>query len=416
MKNNDNQQLVLDLFRAYFDARKNKRNTVNALAFEANYEKKLFKLYDDIVNRRYEIGPSIGFIVEKPVRREIFAADFRDRVVHHLIFNYINPIFEKHFIKDSYSCRIGKGTSYGIKRVDHFMRSQSENYQKECWILKLDIKGYFMAMDRNILYAKIERKLKMHNQEGADLSREAKPPGGGLASEEYAFDVDLILYLIRKVVFNDPTKNCHIKGKREDWVGLPKSKSLFFAKAGAGFPIGNLTSQLFGNIYLDEFDHFVREKLGIEHYGRYVDDMVFVHNDEEHLKSVISKVRNYLQEELELTLHPKKIYFQHCKKGVQFLGTFIKPWRIYAGRRTKGNFYAKIRIWNELIASKKDLSEKEIKDFVACMNSYLGIMKHCDSYTLRKKMVDENLSEKIWKYVGSDEKYEKLTYFPASLG
>ena len=148
----------------------------------------------------------------KPVKREIFAADFRDRVVHHLIFNAINPIFEKHFIKDSYSCRIGKGTSEGIRRVNHFIRSCSENYQKDCWILKLDIKGYFMAMDRNILYGKIERAL-----------RAAKNPD---------FDVDTTLYLIRAVVFNDPTKNCRIKGKREDWVGLPKSKSLFFACKG----------------------------------------------------------------------------------------------------------------------------------------------------------------------------------------
>ena len=100
----------------------------------------------------YAIGQSICFIVDKPVKREIFAADFRDRIVHHLIFNYINAIFEKHFIKDSYSCRAGKGTSQGIERVDHFIRSCSENYHKDCWILKLDIKGYFMAMDRNILY------------------------------------------------------------------------------------------------------------------------------------------------------------------------------------------------------------------------------------------------------------------------
>ena len=132
-----------------------------------------------------------------------------------------------------------------------------------------------MAMDRDILYKKIENKLRI-----------VRNP---------AFDVNLILYLVYEVIYNDPTKNCHIKGKRSDWNGLPKSKSLFFSKRGRGFPIGNLTSQLFGNIYLDDLDHFIREKLEIKDYGRYVDDMVFVNNDKEFLKSAIIKIREYLK-------------------------------------------------------------------------------------------------------------------------
>lgn len=387
MKNSENQQLLLDLFRAYYDARKNKRKTANALAFEVNYEEKLFKLYEEIISRNYKIGRSICFIVDKPIKREILAADFRDRIVHHLIFNYINPIFEKHFIKDSCSCRVGKGTSYGIKRVNHFIRSSSENYEKDCWILKLDIRGYFMAIDRNILYKKIESKLKIIKN--AD------------------FDVDLILYLIRAVVFNDPTKNCHIKGKRADWDGLPKSKSLFFAKKDAGFPIGNLTSQLFGNIYLDEFDHFIGEKLGIKHYGRYVDDMVFVSSDKKYLAAAISKIGNYLQKELDLALHPKKIYLQHYSKGVSFLGTFIKSRKIYIGKRTKGNFYAKIAIWNDIFEkNRQGLNEEDTKKFVACANSYLGIMKHYNTRRLRKKIIN-NLGERIFKNVIFSENFEK---------
>ncbi len=368
IKNRDNSQLLLDIFRAYFDTRKNKGLTANALAFAAGYEEKLFKLYRDIMNRDYKIGQSIAFIVNKPIKREIFAADFRDRIVHHLIFNYINPIFEKHFIKDSYSCRVGKGTSYGIKRVDHFIRSVSENYQKDCWILKLDIRGYFMAMDRNILYNKIEARL--------------------MAVRNPNFDIDMLLYLVRMVVFNDPTKNCRIKGAREDWNGLPKSKSLFYAGDGKGFPIGNLTSQLFGNIYLDEFDHFVLEKIGMKHYGRYVDDMVFVHSDKELFKSVVSDVRDHLLNELMLTLHPKKIYLQQYMKGVSFLGTFIKPWRIYIGKKTKQNFYAKVENWNEIAKENKGLGDEiRTRKFVACANSYLGIMKHYDTSILRKKVV-----------------------------
>ena len=388
MENGDKQQLLLDLFRAYFDARINKRRTANALAFENGYEEKLFKLCDEIANREYAIGQSICFIVDKPVKREIFAADFRDRIVHHLIFNYINALFEKHFIKDSYSCRTGKGTSQGIERVDHFIRSCSENYQKDCWILKLDIKGYFMAMDRNILYQKIECKLK--------------------AVKNADFDLDLALWLIHKVVFHDPTKNCRVKGRREDWIGLPKSKSLFFAQKDKGFPIGNLTSQLFGNIYLDELDHFIRERLGIKRYGRYVDDMVFVHPDKEFLKSAISKIRDYMQKELALTLHPKKIYLQHFTKGVYFLGAFIKPYRIYIGKKTKANFYAAEKIWNEIAEKKHGLSgEEETKKFVACVNSYLGIMKHYETSKLRKK-ISLGFSGEIFKSFVFSNNYEKV--------
>lgn len=251
----DSKNLLYDLFQAYYDARKNKRSTINALAFEINYESKLFELCEEIKSRKYEISRSICFISFEPVQREVFAADFRDRIVHHLIYNYINPYFERLFINDSYSCRVGKGTSCGIKRMDHFIRSCSRNYKKDCWILKMDIKGYFMSMDRNILYKKVERILACF----------------GTKSN---LDIDLILFLVRKVVFHDPTKNCVIRGTKDDWIGLPKSKSLFFAGKDKGFPIGNLTSQLFGNIYLNDLDCFVKYRLGFKHYGRYVDDFL----------------------------------------------------------------------------------------------------------------------------------------------
>jgi RNA-directed DNA polymerase len=135
--NIDKDKITLDLFQAYFDARKNKRNTINALSFEKHFEANIFTLCEEIIENRYEPKPSICFIVDKPVKREIFAADFRDRVVHHFIYNYISPVFEKVFINDSYSCRKGKGTHYGIKRIDHFIRSCSLNYTKNCYVLKL---------------------------------------------------------------------------------------------------------------------------------------------------------------------------------------------------------------------------------------------------------------------------------------
>jgi RNA-directed DNA polymerase len=167
----DRNKITLDLFQAYFDARKNKRNTINALAFEKHLEANLFTLANEIIERKYAPKPSICFVVDKPVKREVFAADFRDRVVHHFIFNYISPIFEKTFINDSYSCRKGKGTHYGIKRIDHFIRSCSQNYSKDCYILKLDIKGYFMAMNKSLLYSKVKNELiRTKNKFNYDLN------------------------------------------------------------------------------------------------------------------------------------------------------------------------------------------------------------------------------------------------------
>lgn len=365
-------KLLYDLFTAYYDARRNKRNTHNALNFELHYESSLIQLCDEIVKKDYHPRRSIAFIVNKPVKREIFAADFRDRIVHHLIFNYISEIFEEHFINDSYSCRIGKGTHYGIKRVDHFIRSCSANYHKDCYILKIDIKGYFMSIDRSLLYEKVKKTL---------LKYSGKIDG----------DIAQILYLIRKTIFNEPVNCCIFKSNRDEWNGLPASKSLFHAKKNKGLPIGNLTSQLFANIYLSEFDHFMKWQLKLRYYGRYVDDIVVVHPDREYLKSVIASASEYLKTNLMLELHPRKVYLQHYTKGVVFLGTVIKPHRIYIANRTKCNFYNAVGKQNEIIRNHKP-SKEEKQKFLQSMNSYLGILIHYNTYKLRKRAIYESLS------------------------
>jgi len=383
-------KIVTDLFQAYYDARKNKRNSISALAFEKHFERNLFALCDEIIEKRYFPRPNICFIVNKPVKREIFAADFRDRVVHHLIYNYISPVFERTFINDSYSCRKGKGTHYGIGRVNHFIRSCSRNYRRDCYILKLDIKGYFMAMNRRLLYGKI-RTVLLKN------------------SEKFGLDLPLVLYLIEKTIYNDPVKDCLIKGDVQDWHGLPTTKSLFSADRECGLPIGNLTSQLFGNIYLNDFDHFVKRVLGIKYYGRYVDDFVLVHPDKEYLKTMIPAIRKFLKEKVQLQLHPYKIFLQHYGKGVKFLGVFIKPYRSYIGNRTKGNSYKTVNKWNALIRNKKKLDKDELDAFRASINSYLGIMRHHSTYRLRKKLLMCNLAEELREHVSFSDKYQKLS-------
>jgi len=372
------EKITLDLFRAYFDARKNKRNTINQLVFEKHLEPNIFALANEVLQYNYEPKSSICFMVNEPVKREIFAADFRDRVVHHFIYNYIAPVFEKTFINDSYSCRVGKGTHYGIKRIDHFIRSCSCNYTHDCYILKLDIKGYFMAMNKILLFQKVKQEL---------IKRKNK----------LNFDLPLVLYLIEKTIFNDPTKNCIIKGQKTDWHNLPKDKSLFHAKKNCGLPIGNLTSQLFGNVYLNEFDHWVKKELGIKHYGRYVDDFVLIHENKDYLKSLIPVLTNFLLSTLKLNLHPRKIYLQHYTKGVIYLGAMIKPYRIYIGNRTKGNFYSTIQHYNQII-DQRTPDKDDIQAFQSSMNSYLGIAKHYKTRNLRKKLIFEHMDNRWWQY------------------
>lgn len=211
-------------------------------------------------------------------------------------------------------------------------------------------------------------------------------------------DKDLVVELCRKVIFYDPTKKCIIKGKRENWQGLPPNKSLFYSPKNYGLPIGNLTSQILANFYMNLFDHFIKYDLKIRFYGRYVDDFIIVHPDKEYLKSVIPKIKNFLEKELQLTLHPNKIYLQHYTKGVKYLGAVIKPYRTYIANRTKGNLYHAIRKQN-LIARGHKPTEEEKGKFLSSMNSYLGIMKHYKTYRLRQRIIIKNLSGWWWNSV-----------------
>lgn len=365
-----------ELFEAYITCRKLKRNTANALAFEVYYEQNLIDLCEEINNGTYRPGKSIAFIVNQPVKREIFAADFRDRVVHHLLINKLNHLFEKEFIYDSYACRVNKGTHFGIKRIDRFIRQCSHNYTRDCYILKMDIKGFFMSIDKTLLYPRLEEFIK---------------------AKYFKSDKTLILDLCKKIVFYVPAKNCIIKGKKNNWKGLPPDKSLFYSPENCGLPIGNLTSQVFANFYLNSLDHFIKHKLKIRYYGRYVDDFVLVHEDNEYLKSIIPVIRSFLLNDLHLQLHPKKIILQHYQKGVKYLGAFIKPGRIYMANRTKGNFYNAIQKYNAVVRDHKP-SKKEKDSFLSSMNSYLGIMKHYKTYTLRKNIISKYVSAWWWNY------------------
>jgi retron-type reverse transcriptase len=327
--------LFLELHKAYLDARKHKRNTINQLKFERNLESGLLSLEQELLNRAYEIKPSVCFINELPVKREIIAANFRDRIIHHFIYNRIYPVFDKKFIHDSYSCRVGKGTLFGIKRVRKFLKSQAR--RNDVWVLRLDIQGFFMAINREILFNLIL---------------------------PYISNDELLLFLIRKVVFNEPLKNAVFKSPESAWANLPKDKSLKYSALGCGLPIGNLTSQLFANMYLNPLDHFIKRELKIKCYGRYVDDMVLIHGDKQILLNAIQHIREFLSNKLKLTLHPRKIRLQQAFKGFDFLGVRISPFYLQPGKRIAGNFC-------ECIFNPQQSPAKQAQR----VQSYLGLLK-----------------------------------------
>lgn len=383
----DNSDIDLaDLFEAYANCRMNKRNTMNALSFELDYEQKLITLWGEINAGMYTPGSSIAFIVNKPVKREIFAADFRDRVVHHLLINKLNSLFERTFIYDSYACRKGRGTHFGIKRIDRFIRQCSRNYTQDCYVLRLDIQGFFMAIDKRILWKKLRELI---------INQYQQP------------DKDKLLELCYVILNHNPTKNCFIKGSRDDWSDLPKDKSLFYSAPGCGLPIGNLTSQIFANVYLNALDHFIKHDLGIRYYGRYVDDFVLAHPNHDYLKGLILEIANFLQIELKLTLHPRKIYLQHFSKGVHFLGMMIKPNFIKSGKRLSGNFYNAIQKKNEIIKNHYP-NYNERQQFMSSINSYLGILSHYNTYQLRQVFLKRYLNPKWWDWFRAQKDFKKI--------
>ena len=365
---------IEEVFAAYHDCRRHKRNKQSALQFELDLEHNLVDLWEDLDSGLWKPGPANVFVIQKPVLREIFAAGFRDRIVHHALINRLNPYFEKSFIYDSYSCRVGKGTHFGINRVKRFIRQCSENHTVDAYVLKLDIRGFFMHIHRPLLLTLLEEFL----DRCYPLS-----------------DKPELLGLCASLILNDPLTGCSLRSSPRLWQKLPSDKSLFGVAPEHGLPIGNLSSQVLANFYLNGLDHYCKHNLGLRYYGWYVDDMVIVHKDKAFLASCISLIGNWLARERRLELHPRKIRLQHCRKGVPFLGVYILPGRVYPGRRVCGNFRAALDKANSLVESVPP-DKAACKEFLASTNSYLGILRHIASWRFRTELLCSHLSP-WWK-------------------
>lgn len=331
-----------EVFQAYFDCRQGKRNTLSVQKFEEHLIRNVMDLYYDLVNNTYEPGMSICFVVTKPKAREIWAASFRDRIVHHVLYNRYSELFHKSFIHDSYACIPNKGTLMASINVQKNIRSVTKNHTQQAFFLKADIANFFVSIDKNILEEILSRKI----------------------TDPFWFNLTKI------ILHNDPTQECYVKSDKELLSKVPKHKSLFNAKKGFGLPIGNLSSQFFANVYLNELDQYIKHKLKVKYYVRYVDDILIMGESGKYLEKIYQQIVLYTSNHLGIHFHPNKLEINTVDKGINFVGYIIKPFCKYLRRSTIDNLHSK-------------LNSENLKQVV---NSYFGMMIHCNQFKERVKI------------------------------
>lgn len=329
-----------NLFHAWKEFRRGKGNKKDVMSFEYHLEQNIFQLHRDLRDKKYEHGPYEDFYITDPKRRHIHKALVRDRVIHHAIYKILYPIFNPTFIATSFSCRIGKGNHKGVLWLEKTVRKVSRNYTKPCFILKCDIRKFFDSVDHNALIRILNKKIR---------DKETR-------------------YLLDEVVrsFSSGASN------------------LF---DGVGLPIGNLTSQLFANIYMNEFDQFIKQKLKIKYYARYTDDFVIVSENKQYLEDVLKPISDFLDKELKLILHPNKVSVRKLHNGVDYLGYIVLPHHKLLRTKTKNRIYNNLS--RKLDEYKVDKVQKEAVE--QSLYSYLGTLSHANAYK-----VSEDLKNLFW--------------------
>jgi retron-type reverse transcriptase len=303
-----------NLYYAYKDCLSGKVNKSSSIKFEENLEKNLLRMSIELQNKTYTPGPFTCFAISEPKLREVWAADFKDRILHHLLVSEIEPKWEKIFIHDSYACRKWKGAHKAILKMKKILRCQ-----KNLHYLHVDVKGFFTNINRDVLYKIISKKIKSPD----------------------------ILYLSKMIIFHDPRSNYIIKGNEKLLHSIPPHKSLFGAPNDRGLPIGNYTSQFFANIYLNELDQYAKRILKCHYYFRYMDDVIILSPDQKYLSELIKKIDTFLNKKLKLELHPEKTTLQKCEYGIDALGYIIHPEYTLSRKRIVGNVREKLVRYNK---------------------------------------------------------------------
>ncbi len=321
-----------NLFLAYKKARKHKTTKEYIIEFEKNLEHNLLMLRSELLLHSYNPKPLVNFIIRDPKTRKISKSDFRDRIVHHALCNILEPIFEKSFICDSYANRVGKGTLKAIKRFDFFKRKVSKNNTLKCYILKADIRKYFENINHEILISIVSRKIADHK----------------------------VIWLIRKILENSSSQS-------------------------RGMPLGNLTSQFFANVYLNELDWFIKSTLKVKYYLRYVDDFVILERDKKKLEFCKKAIDVFLKENLRIELHPDKSKILCLGDSIIFLGFRV----FFYHKLLKKSNLRKMKNTLQILTEKyrnKEADYDEIYDFI---EGWVAYAKNADTYKLRKNVLAE---------------------------
>ncbi|MCP5440707.1 MAG: reverse transcriptase [Chromatiaceae bacterium] len=355
-----------ELYRCYVRCRRNKRNTINALKFETRQELALLELMDELNSRRYWPGRSVCFVTRKPKLREIFAADFRDRIVHHLVVDHLERHWERVFIHDSYACRKGKGVHRAVDRLQTFLHQLTRSGKRPAWYLQLDIRNYFMRIDKARLWEMLEP----------------------------CIDDPWLRWLTRRLVFHDCASDYVARSGQSLLGRVPAHKSLRHTGSARGLPIGNLNSQFFANVYLNGLDQFVKHELRCRHYLRYCDDFILLADSREQLDGWRADIEHYLYESLGLTLNAAHTRLRPVGNGIDFLGYILYPDYRLVRRRVVGNLVDRliafrrryVRECNGWAEITFDLPA--LRRLRAVLASYRGHFAHADSHRLWRSLWD----------------------------
>jgi len=318
---------VENLLLAWKEFLRGKRNKKDVQEFQLHSMDNIFDLHNDLKNKMYKHGGYIAFNISDPKPRNIHKANVRDRLLHHAICRVLYPYFDYKFIHDSYSCRLNKGTHRAINRFRNFSRKVSKNNTRSCLVLKCDIRKFFANIDHQVLKQILGKHIK---------------------------DKDII-WLLKQVIESFHTPK-HIYA---------------MAEMGEGLPLGNLTSQLLVNIYMNEFDQFIKRELKVKYYIRYADDFVVLSQDKEYLQNILEKMGEFLENKLKLNMHPNKVFIKTIASGVDFMGWVQFPKHRILRTSTK----------RRMLKQLKENFQEESKQ------SYFGMLKHGNTYKLVSSMV-----------------------------
>ena len=371
-----------DIVQAFIDCIKNKKTSADCILFFPVYPQELVRIWEEVRRGIYLPGKSKKFVVKWPVAREIFAASFADRIIHHWWAARVNPLYEELFNSQgnvTMNCRKGYGSLKAVSKVREIVDAHPDWY-----VGKFDFEGYFMSMDKMLLWQSISRFLHL-NYTGNDLV--------------------VLLYITRVLVLHSPQKNCIRRSPSHYWDNIPPKKTLSCQPEGKGCAIGNLPSQLNANFLGAFLDYYITVEKGVKDYVRFVDDFVVFLPTGKEVASMVPGIEYYTATRMLITLHPRKRFIQPVRQGFLFVGAYIHPGRTYISNRTRGRMMEKIHHYNKIAEEEK--CKDHLEKFVQSMNSYLGMMVHYKTYNIRHGVMMA-LHKNWWKYIMFDGHLNKI--------